>query len=66
MVIKLLKNNKAAGEDRICRELLKLRDPSLTEEIFNLISRILHKEEIPIEWSSSIICPILKKVTLNV
>jgi hypothetical protein len=61
MVIKSLKNNKAVGEDRICGELLKLGGPRLTDELFNLISRIWHKEEIPIEWRTSIICPILKK-----
>lgn len=66
MVIKSLKNNKAAGEGRICGELLKIGGPRLTDELFNLISRIWHKEEIPIEWRTSIICPILKKATLNV
>jgi len=48
----LLKNNKAAGEDLICGGLLKLGDPSLKDEIFNLISKIWQKEEIPIEWRS--------------
>lgn len=49
MVIKSLKNNKAAG------------GPSLTDEIFNLIFMIWHKEKIPIEWRTSVICPIIKK-----
>lgn len=61
LIIKSLKNNKAAGEDQICGELLKLGGPRLDEEIFNLISRIWHKEEILIEWRTSVICPILKK-----
>jgi len=38
-----------------------IRSPRLTGEIFNLISRIWHKEEIPIEWRTSVICPILKR-----
>jgi hypothetical protein len=61
MVIKSLKNNKAAEEDWICGELLKLGGPRLTDELYNLISKIWHTEEIPIEWRTSIICPILKK-----
>lgn len=44
-----LKNNKSAGEDQIYSELLKLGSPRLTEEIFNFISRIWHKKEIPID-----------------
>ncbi|KAL4147798.1 hypothetical protein QTP88_002147 [Uroleucon formosanum] len=59
-IIKSLKNNKAAGEDQICAELLKLRGPSLTDGIFNLISMIWRKEEIPTDWRTSVICPIFK------
>jgi len=33
MIIKSLKNNKAAGEDRICEEQQKLRGSSVTNEI---------------------------------
>jgi len=40
MAIKSLKNNKVAGGDRICGELLKLEGPRLTDEIFNIIFRI--------------------------
>ncbi|KAL4103226.1 hypothetical protein QTP88_018603 [Uroleucon formosanum] len=60
-IIKSLKNYKAAGEDRICAELLKLGGPSLTDGIFNLISMIWRIEEIPTDWRTSVICPIFKK-----
>jgi len=62
---KSLKNNKAAGEDRICAELLKLGGPSLTDGILNLISMIWRKEEITTDWRTSVICPIFKKVIPN-
>lgn len=55
MVIKLLKNNEVAEKDRICGELLKLRGPSLTDEIFSIIPRIWHTKEIPVEWRTYII-----------
>jgi len=58
MAIKLLKNNKVAGGDRICGELLKLEGPKLTYEIWD-------KEEIPTELKLLIICPILKKGDLK-
>lgn len=44
-VIKSLKKNEAAGEDKIYGELLKLRGFGLANEIFKLVSLIWHKNK---------------------
>lgn len=49
IVIKSLKNNKIAEEDRTCRELLKLGGLDIVNEIFKLISLVWHKETILVE-----------------
>lgn len=65
MVIKSFENYKAAREDSICGESLKLWELSLSYGILKLICLILYKEEILVEWRTSIICPTLKKGDLK-
>jgi hypothetical protein len=58
--IQNLKNNKAPGKDGIHSKLIKKGGPELIRT-HQLIGRIWEKEEIPMEWKTSIICPIHKK-----
>jgi len=39
--------------------LLKLGGSDLAKKIFKLTSLIWHKKENPVEWGTSIICPIV-------
>lgn len=59
--IKMLKNNKAPGEDSIISELLKNGGQKLIQEIWDLLKEIWKTEGIRQEWNLSIICPIYKK-----
>ena len=59
--IKILKNNKAPGEDKITRELLKTMGGDLIEYIHRLVGLIWRKEVIPKEWRTALVCPIHKK-----
>jgi len=59
--IKKLKNNKALGADGIMAELFKQGGIELKNWMFQLKLRIWANEELPHEWNSGIICPILKK-----
>jgi hypothetical protein len=59
--IQNLKNNKAPGKDGIHSELIKNGGPELIRRTHQLIGRIWEKEEIQMEWKTSITCPIHKK-----
>ncbi|KAL4127579.1 hypothetical protein QTP88_011746 [Uroleucon formosanum] len=61
LIIKMLKNNKAPGEDNINAELFKISTPKMFSEIYTLIKEIWKKEQIPQDWKMAIICPIYKK-----
>ena len=61
MAIEKQKNNKTPGEDNLTAELFKYGGRSLQKIMYKLIVLIWEKEEIPKEWSSGLICPILKK-----
>jgi len=61
LIILSLKNNKAAGENRIFGEFLKIAGQQLREKIYRLVLLIWQKEQIPKEWETAIICPIFKK-----
>jgi len=63
VAIKMLKNNKAPGEDLIISELLKNGGQKLMQEIWDLLKEIWKIETIPPEWNLSIICLIYKKRT---
>jgi sorting nexin-29 len=59
--IQNLKNNKAPGTNGIHSELTKKGGPELIRRTHQLIGGIWEKEEIPMQWKTSIICPIHKK-----
>lgn len=59
--IKILKNNKAPGEDKITGELVKIMSGDLAKYIHWLIGLIWRKEVIPKEWRTALMCPIHKK-----
>jgi len=61
LIIKMLKNNKAPGEDNINAELIKISTPKMFSEICTLIKEIWKKEQIPQDWKMAIIFPIYKK-----
>lgn len=63
MIINSLKNNKSPGEDNINAELLKLAGPHLAIQIQKLIKSIWINEQIPKDWNTAIVCPVLKKET---
>jgi hypothetical protein len=52
-----LKNNKAPGKDGIHSELLTKGGPEVIRRTHQLLGTIWEKEEIPMEWKTSIICP---------
>ena len=59
-IIRKLKNNKASGPDNIVPELVK-GGQKLKHRIHSLILMIWEKEELPVDWENSTICPIHKK-----
>ena len=59
--IEKLKQNKAAGPDNICSELIKKGGSGIKERIRKLIVQIWQKEKMPEEWNTGLIVPILKK-----
>ena len=59
--IKHLKNNKAAGVDNICAELLKNGGPILQAKLVDLFKLIWAEERLPEEWEEGIMVPLHKK-----
>jgi hypothetical protein len=53
-----LKNHKAPEADNIPAKLLKYEGNKVINAIHNLITLIWEQEQIPVEWTNSIICPI--------
>ncbi|RLU18885.1 hypothetical protein DMN91_009243 [Ooceraea biroi] len=60
-VITALKNNKTAGVDGIQSKLYKAGGNRLVESLHALIRRIWEEEEMPRDWSKSLIVPLHKK-----
>ena len=58
--IKMLKNKKAAGLDRLRNEMLKCGAHYLTTSLTKLFNFILSKGPYPDSWSSGLISPIFK------
>ena len=58
--IKMLKNKKAAGPDRIRNEMLKCGACYLTTSLTKLFNFILSKGTYPDSWSTELINPIFK------
>lgn len=59
--ISKLKNNKAPGIDNIPGELLKYGGEQIAAALLELINKIWITETLPVEWQTSVICPIHKK-----
>jgi len=59
--LRKLKNNKAAGLDRITAELLKHGKEGVAQELTHLINRLWHAEDVPEEWRKGIIILLPKK-----
>ena len=53
--LKMLKNRKSAGEDKITNEMLKYGGPHLWEQIYVLIDRVFRISAIPEEWKTNIV-----------
>ena len=60
-IINKLKNNKAPRENNIVAELLKKGGAEIRREIMEMISIIWDTEDLPEDWNTAVICPILKK-----
>ena len=63
--IERLKNNKAAGEDKISAELLKATNKDNLEQWLELYNAIWYTEEIPNDWRNGTIVKIPKKGDLT-
>lgn len=59
--IERLKNNKAPGEDLLAAEFFKNMGETLLNEVYDLIMDIWRREQMPVDWGTSLICPIFKK-----
>ncbi|XP_052562347.1 uncharacterized protein LOC128092490 [Culex pipiens pallens] len=59
--IRQLKNNRAAGKDRLPGELFKYGGEQLARAIHLVISKIWREEKLPAEWMDGVVCPIYKK-----
>ncbi|XP_054085666.1 LINE-1 retrotransposable element ORF2 protein isoform X1 [Zeugodacus cucurbitae] len=61
IAITRLKNNKAAGADRLPAELFKYGGEELIRCMHQLLCRIWSEESMPDDWNLSVLCPIHKK-----
>jgi hypothetical protein len=61
LAIKELKNYKALGPDGLPTELFKYGGDILNKYLYKLISEILTKEEMPVDWKVGLVCPTYKK-----
>jgi hypothetical protein len=61
--IEKLKNSKSPGLDNLQAELLKYGGKEMVNILHDIILQMWITEEIPKDWSKSIVCPIHKKET---
>ena len=59
--IRQLKNNRAAGKDRLPGELFKYGGEKLARALHLVISKIPEEEKLPDEWMDGVVCPIYTK-----
>ena len=59
--IRQLKNNRAAGKDRLPGEFFKYVGEKLARVLHFVISKIWEEEKLPEEWMDGVVCPIYKK-----
>jgi hypothetical protein len=60
MATEKLNRHKSPGTDQIPADLIKAGDTTISTEIRTIINSIWNKEELPEEWTESIIVPIYK------
>ncbi|MDY6930075.1 MAG: reverse transcriptase family protein [Pseudomonadota bacterium] len=60
-VIGMLKNGKAAGEDRIPAEFFKCCPSTMATWLHRIITQIWTSERVPEDWSDSLLLPTFKK-----
>jgi hypothetical protein len=58
----MLKNGKAPGAGYIIPEFLKNGGEQLIKQLHKLINKLGDQEEIPIAWSTSVICSVFKNI----
>ena len=63
--INKLKNNKAAGLDKVTAELLKHGREVVVGELTHLFNLIWEKEEVPVDWGQGVIVTLPKKGSLS-
>ena len=63
--IKALKNDKAAGPDRLCSEFYKCADTYVIHFLTSYFNELFNFGKFPSEWSEAIIQPIHKKGDVN-
>ncbi|XP_054081972.1 uncharacterized protein LOC128919982 [Zeugodacus cucurbitae] len=61
IAITRLKNNKAAGADKLPAELFKYGGEELIRCMHQLLCKIWSEESMPDDWNLSVLCPIHKK-----
>ncbi|XP_052562269.1 uncharacterized protein LOC128092465 [Culex pipiens pallens] len=59
--IRKLKNNRAAGKDRLPGELFEYGGEKLARALHCVISKIWEEEKLPEEWMDGVVCPIYKR-----
>ena len=63
LVLKKLKNRKAAGLDQLSNEMIKTFGSLYTEFLSKLFSKILHEHKFPTLWITGLLLPVhIKKV----
>ena len=61
LVLKKLKNRKAAGLDQLSNEMIKTFGSLYTEFLSKLFSKILHEHKFPTLWITGLLLPVHKK-----
>ena len=59
--IKMLKNNRASGDDGITAELLKDRSKELCDWLSELLQQVRTSGKVPQDWKDSVLVPVFKK-----
>lgn len=58
--LKQMKNGKAAGDDGLQVEILKMGGPEIVEWMVRLFDTAFREEKVLEDWQQAVICPIYK------